>query len=177
MALVIENGTCVAGANSYVDIPTADTYHSDRGNAAWGAASDQQKTAALLAATAYIDGRYRMRWKGARVQPVFQPLEWPRLAVNMQSAVMGTAFTGHNYYSNYLSNKVPPEVVYATCEAALRALTAPLAADIQPQDRLVREKLGPIESEWKPNDFTVTYQVIDQLLARFLKGQGDAMRG
>lgn len=177
MALTVESGTGAAGGNSYAAIATADTYHSDRGNSAWAAATTAAKTAALLNATAYLDGKYRHRWKGGRVNPVTQPLEWPRLGVNVESAVGGTPLSRTNYYSNYLSDTVPQEVIAATCELALRALTAPLAADITPRDRVKRKKIDVIETEYDTRSFATTYQVVDQLVSRFLKNPSEAVRG
>lgn len=177
MALLREDGNITAGANSYTDAVTADSYHSDRGNSAWGLATDPQKAAALINATSYLDGKYRLRFKGNRVQPVLQPLEWPRIGVDIVTGVQGTAFMGHTYYSNFPSNQIPPEIIFATCELALRALTTTLASDIAPSDRVVREKVDVIETEYTARDFTTTYQVVDQLISRFLNSTSDAVRG
>ena len=165
MALIVESGIIVAGANAYASIASADSYHADRGNAWTGTTA--QKTAALLAATAYLDGKYRNRWKGARVQPLVQLLEWPRAGVQVEG------FAGFLYpYTT-----IPPEIVAATCELALRALTAPLAPDIAPGDRLVRKKIDVIEKEFAPSDFQTSYPVVDQLISRYLKSGNDAVRG
>ena len=177
MALLVETGAIIAGANAYADTSAADPYHLDRGNSAWGAAASEQKTAALINATAYLDGKYRLRFKGNRVQPVLQPLEWPRIGVDVVIGVQGSAFTGHAYYSNFPSNQIPPEIIMATCELALRALVGPLAADIAPTDRKVSEKVDVVETTYTAKDFTVTYQVVDQLVSRFLRNQNDLVRG
>jgi hypothetical protein len=177
MPLTIETGGITPGANAYADASLADPYHLDRGNAAWGSATNGQKSAALINATAYLDGKYRNRFKGVRVQPVVQPLEWPRTGVDIVDGHRGGAFSGYTYYSNYPSNIIPPEVIAATCELALRALGGPLAADIAPGDRIAKEKVDIIETTFAPGDFTTTYQVVDQLVSRFLRSRNDAVRG
>lgn len=42
MPIVVEDGTIVSGANSYVSVRDADAYHAARGNAAWSAGDAAQ---------------------------------------------------------------------------------------------------------------------------------------
>ena len=46
MALVVENGTGVTGADSYVDLTYLDAYHAAHGNAAWDEYLEEDKEAA-----------------------------------------------------------------------------------------------------------------------------------
>ncbi|KAG1535604.1 hypothetical protein G6F50_015265 [Rhizopus delemar] len=71
----------------YGTLEGADLYHQARGNAAWAAGTDDARTGALVRATDYIDGRYRVllasgRWAsmfpGVRTAGRGQPNEWPR---------------------------------------------------------------------------------------------------
>lgn len=173
MALTVETGAVVAGANSYASIETADAYHADRGGA-W-AGTTAQKTAALINATAYLDGKYRRRWKGYRVQPINQSLEWPRATVSIDGVYLGHG--NDSEFSYYPTDQVPPEIVAATCELALRALSGALAPDIAPGDRLIKKKIDVIEKEFAPGDFQTSYPAVEQIISRFLKGGNDAMRG
>lgn len=165
MPLIVETGYIVAGANSYASIADADAYHSDRLNTAWAAATTAQKTATLLKATAYLDGKYHRRWIGVRIYSQ-QPLDWPR-------AIATPEFEG--IFSGGVA--LPTEIVNATCELALRALSAPLAADVAPGDRLVRKKIDVIEKEFAPGDYQTSYPVVDQILNRLLLSGNDAVRG
>lgn len=133
-------------ADFYGTIEGADTYHSDRGNTAWTGA-DEVKTAALVRASAYIDGRYRWRLKSGRWQSMFrgvraagrdQALEWPRTGAT-------------DYEGNELpDDEVPDEVIQATYEAAVRELVSSgsLSPDYTAADQVTKEKVGPIEVQY-----------------------------
>lgn len=56
MALIVEDGTGLADAESYLSVADADTYHADRNNEAWQDYSTAEKEAALRKATQYITG-------------------------------------------------------------------------------------------------------------------------
>lgn len=164
MALIVETGAIVEGANSYAAIADADAYHAERLNTEWTAASTAQKTAALLNATVYLDGKYRNRWQGSRIT-VLQPLEWPRYGVTVGVGYLVAATT------------IPDAIKYATCELALRALSSPLAPDVAPSARVKRKKIDVIETEYVTGDFQTSYPVVDQLVSRYLRSGNDAVRG
>ncbi len=73
--LVVENGSGLLDANSYISIADADTYHDLRGNAAWTAASESDKVIALVRATSYVDARWK--FTGEPVQKT-QALSFPK---------------------------------------------------------------------------------------------------
>ena len=77
MALVKEDGTIVAGANSYADAADADAYLQDRGGVAWSEADTEAKDATLIRATDYIEGRFGLNFVGQPAGDV-QALSWPR---------------------------------------------------------------------------------------------------
>ncbi|RZZ90601.1 DnaT-like ssDNA-binding protein [Pseudoxanthomonas winnipegensis] len=158
----------------YGTLQGADAYHLARGNAAWAAGAEAARTAALVRATDYIDGRYRYQlpsgiWQsmftGVRTDGRAQPNEFPRTG-----AV--------DYDGNALpSDEVPVEVVNATYEAALRELTAPgsLSPDFVSSEQVTREKVGPIEVSYgsstaagaPPNRPVIP--AIDEILAPLLR--------
>lgn len=107
MALIVEDGTGLATAQSYISAADASTYHTAHGNTAW-TGTDAVKEAALVRATAWLDGRYLSRWPGVRYTST-QALEWPRAgAVDCDG--------------NELSAMVPAALKNALCEAALKEL-------------------------------------------------------
>ena len=108
MAFTTEDGTGVEGANSYITTAFADTYHSDRQNTIWAAASTADKEGALIRASEYIDKRFARKFKGYREKRL-QGLEWPRL-----DALDGDL---------YLFEGIPSQLQKATAEYALRALS------------------------------------------------------
>lgn len=154
MALIVEDGTVVTGAESYCTAAFATTYHDNRGNAAWAAlASDTIRERLLRKATDYMMQVYRGRWKGYRVEDG-QALDWPRSSVCVD---------GYSVDSDI----VPNEVQTACAELALKASSATLYAD-QSQG-VVREKIGPIETEYDKNSSqAIQYKAIDSMLRPYL---------
>ncbi len=75
MAFIVEDGTGLVTATSYLSEADADLYHADRENVAWAAAVTSAKEAALILATDFLDTRYR--FLGIRKTDV-QALAWPR---------------------------------------------------------------------------------------------------
>ena len=66
MTLIVENGTGILKANSYVGLAYAQTYLTDRGRnvAPWSTATRADKEVALIKATDYIDKRFNLRFLG-----------------------------------------------------------------------------------------------------------------
>jgi hypothetical protein len=162
--IVIEDGTGKATADAYASYAEYVAYWTARG----AVPAEVQATieAALLKATAYIDGAYRKRWQGCRTYPLTQALEFPRFGVVVDPS--GAYLAG---------NVIPTELKQATFEAAKRALSGDLAADMT-NAGVKREKVDVIETEYfSPTPSAVKYQVIDQLLGRFLKSGNDVLRG
>lgn len=77
MALIKEDGSIVANANSYANATDADAYQANRGRTAWAEATAEVKDAALVRATDYIEGRFALSFVGDRINDV-QTLSWPR---------------------------------------------------------------------------------------------------
>lgn len=162
MALVVEDGTVVAGANSYVDMSYADAYHSSRNNVAWleGASSpDTAREGALIRATQWLDATYKSRYPGLRLQGRTQPLQWPRSGA-------------YDVDGNEIAeDEIPQEIMAATCEAALRELSSPgsLAPDYNNSQRVVSEKVGDLAVTYSDStsaaDMTPVFSMIDGILS------------
>jgi len=136
MSVVVEDGTGLETANSYISLTDADTYHSDRGNATWAAATEAVRNAALINATQWLDGKYRGRWAGFRGS-ADQALDWPRYA----------AYDIDGYYLD--SDAVPARIPYAAAEAALAIVDGTdLSPALDRGGRVKREKVGPIDTEF-----------------------------
>jgi hypothetical protein len=80
MTLTIEDGTIVAGANSFVTLAEANAYFSARHDSAWEAAEDTAKERALVLASDYMTQAWRLKWRGSLVNAT-QSLTWPRSGV------------------------------------------------------------------------------------------------
>lgn len=157
MALITEDGTGVAGAESYITVAAADTYFTDRGDTVWTALAVPAKEAALRKGTDYMEGAFRSRWKGRRVLST-QALSWPRYSVVVDGILQP-------------SNIVPATVARACAELALRASAAPLAPDLGAQVK--QETVGPISVTYadgaRQSD---RFQAVDRMLAAYLRGGG-----
>lgn len=164
MAIVVEDGTGLATANSYASVTTADAYHSARGNTAWTETStspDQGKAAALIRATAYIDAAYRGRFQGYRNNGRTQALEWPRMGVI------------DTQYFSVSSTAIPIEVVNATCEAAIREIASAgsLTADLERGGEVRSLSAGSVSIEYGAGASASTvYPIIEGLLAGLIGG-------
>lgn len=102
MALIIEDGTIVADAQTYAEIADVDAYYAARpseGTAWLALTTDPEKDEAILLTTEWIESRYDSRWKGTRVSSA-QELDWPRIG----ATVNGFLFP---------SNAIPGELIVA----------------------------------------------------------------
>jgi hypothetical protein len=160
MALIVEDGTGLVSAESYISVADADIYHSNRGNTAWAALSTTAKEQALRKGTDYIEEVYRLRFLGYR-HTELQALSFPRDEVPRRD------FTYLNQYSFYPNDSVPTEVKDACAVLAYKSTSAELSPDIARVTK--REKVGALEVEYELGYQPFTkYRAIDNLLAPFL---------
>jgi hypothetical protein len=157
--LIVEDGSGVINADSYVSSAACDAYHTAFGNAAWALANDTQKDQALRSATQYLDSRYRF----AGVRKTYnQALMWPRSSVWVDGVYMLWPVNC---------------VIQACCELALRALSGKLTNDSSDQ-KTTSEKVGEIEVHYAPSDNSgqIRYAVVDDLLRRVATAGGSVLR-
>jgi hypothetical protein len=167
VSLIVEDGTGLANAESYISAANADTYHSNRANTAWAALSTPTKEALLRKATDYMLEVYRPRWSGNRATTT-QALDWPRFNVPMRD---GPSAAGGTWVAYYPLNSVPPAVVNACAELALRANSGDLTPDLS--QAIKSEKIGQIETVYQDySAATKTYRAIDNLLSPLLAAGG-----
>lgn len=167
MALIVEDGSIVAGAESYCSVAAADDYHSKRGNAAWAALDDTtEKEPALRKATDYMVQEYRQRWKGYR-KSATQALDWPRSAVYLEPVQYGGGVEPNPLLVS--DTIVPDEVVKACAELAIRASTTVLSADLEQAVR--SETVGPISTTYDDNSSQSTrYKAVVSMLSIYFTG-------
>jgi hypothetical protein len=185
MTLVVEDGTGIAGADSYASLAGAAAYWAARpqdANAArWTAATDPNREGALREATAYLDATWGALFPGSR-KTAAQGRLWPR--------VERTALDPDDYdtIADLLAAQaetdrplvgadglqlaaLPAPIVGATIELAARALVARLAPDVDAQGWVKRQKVGPIETEYgAPGPIDGAYGAVDRLLRPVLIG-------
>lgn len=159
MALIVEDGTGLAVADSLCSLEQATAYHAGLGNAAWAnLASDTEREVMLRRATAYMEAIYRTLWAGNRLI-VTQALSWPRTLVPVKD------YAG----AYYASDEVPVIVANACAELALRAISGDLAPDVGRLKK--RVKVGEIETEYADSATGYTrYRLVDKMLEPFMGG-------
>lgn len=131
MALVVEDGTSVPGAESYATVAEADAYWLRYGNpAAWSGASAPDRETAMRLATQWLENKYRSKWRGVRSEEL-QGLSWPRVFAQ-----------DHDGYV-IEEGTIPNQLKQAVYEMALRFVThgnAELEVDVAAAETGVRSK-------------------------------------
>ena len=157
--LVVEDGTQVASANSYISRVNAALYHAGLAATAWAALTAGAQEAALRKATVYMEEAYRLRWAGYRVSTT-QVLSWPRANVPIEDGP----------WWNFVSlTTVPQEVKDAQCVLALAASTADLAPDLTQQ--VLSKMVGPINITYdRTSPEHKRFRAVDMLLRIYLVG-------
>lgn len=156
MSLVVEDGSGLPNAESYVSTSDCAAYASARGLTFTADAAGEQ---ALRRATAWLDGTYRTRFPGQRKRFRQQALEWPRVG-----AADADGFP-------IAADEIPSEIVDATCEAAVRELASPgsMSPDLERGGAIKRLQAGSVEVEYMGGASTTTlFQSIDGLLASLI---------
>lgn len=162
MTIIVEDGTGLEDAESYISVADADAYHAKRLNTAWAGFDTATKEALLIKATEYMVGKYGPLWYGCRVNAT-QALDWPRYHVP-------------DMVGGYIdSDIVPVQVKNACAELALRANDADLAPDLE--RGVVREKVDVLEVEYDQSTPQGTrYQSVIDMLGRYFSVNGSSIK-
>lgn len=161
MTIVVENGTGLANAESYLSVADANAYHVRMKNAAWNG-EVLALEAALLKATQYIDANYDF---GGCVLTRGQALKFPRDSYTMSDWGLVSPYW-------------PVLRLQQACaELALRAHTGTLYTD-QPDAAVTRETVGPITVEYasSANGGQVRFSIVDDLLSPYTRSSRNSVR-
>lgn len=134
MALIVEDGSNVPGADCYADVAACSAWAVlYYGSALTGSNAD--KEAAIRRATAYLDG---LKWKGQRTYGRSQSIAWPRDGV---TDCEGNAIA---------SNTIPPELIFAQHVLARAEFQSPgiLSPSVSLGAVVKRERVDVIEQEF-----------------------------
>ena len=161
MTLIVEDGTGLSSAESYISVADATARRVAFGSAIWNDLSEAEMEQALRRATAYMGQAYRGRWKGARLTRD-QALDWPRYGVCVDGF-------------DVPSTEVPLDIANACADLAFRAAAGDLAPDLE--RAIIREKVGPLETEYSAySPQSPRYPAIDMELAPYLSGSSAMAR-
>lgn len=136
--MIVEDGTGLTDANSYVSVSGADAYFAERGETKWSTFTASKKDNLLILATDYIDTAYR--WRGKKATPE-QALQFPR-----ENCIDNDGFVREG---------VPLEVKKAVMECALL-----IGNDNEVYS--VEDENGAVISE-KIGDLAFTYETKDKM--------------
>jgi hypothetical protein len=159
VALVVENGTGLADANTYASVETLKAYAKARGESVPSSSYECEQL--LLKAMDYMTG---LDYVGDR-QNRLQPLDWPRVNVVVDNFPYGT-------------NELPRYLEQAQCALAIEAGKGlellPSRAHDAP-GRVVEDTVGPIttiyENQGRVNQVPAIAKA-EVLLRRILKRSG-----
>lgn len=157
MTLTVEDGSEVAGAESYITVADALTYHDNLGNNTWATITEEQQEQALRRATNYMLQAYGSKWQGVRMTAT-QSLDWPRSGVYAHGFAVAT-------------DAVPVAVQNACAELALKAAAGELLSD--KKRAKIRVKVDVIETEYdRFASHATKYEAVEAILAPYFKNVG-----
>ena len=146
--MVVEDGTGLSNADSFVSVAYADTYFTTRGVNAW--ASLTNKEALLIKATDYIEAVYSESWKGVTLNDT-QSLSFPRIIDD--------------------ATVYPDRLLKAVCELALKANDGDLLVDVE--QRTIEEKVDVITVKYAEySDQKTQYSMVYGLISPYLLSTG-----
>lgn len=133
MALIIEDGTIVADANSYVTVDEVRAYASERGISTLPT-EDTDVEPLVIKAMDQVES-FRAKYKGQK-RNTAQELQWPRYGVYIDGLSLS-------------SGVIPDELKNGVCQYAIDAVSN----DLRPNGagrEVIRKKVGPLETEYNP---------------------------
>lgn len=144
ITLVVEDGTGLETANTYISASDADLYNANLGRAEWSSLDTDVKAAALIKATQFIDASFQ--WIGSRMFRV-QALAWPRHA-GLDASGDSILLTDRD---NFEIEGIPAFVPKAVAEAAFLSLSNDLFQVADPNGKVIRDKTDVLETEYQPD--------------------------
>ena len=168
MSLVIEDGTSVDNAVSYVTVAEVEAYCTSRNLSAWiDEDDDEVKEQAIMRAMDYIES---LNFKGDKAD-FENTLEWPRIGWYPRGGNYGFLYTTSNYDA-----MIPTGLKYAVCRAAYEEINDPgcLQVTLEKSDFIKRQKIDVVETEYELNAPKAVYPAIEAHLKGLLRGN-DAM--
>jgi hypothetical protein len=133
--MIVEDGTGKSDANSYVSVDYADAYFAARNVVEWSLISTPTKQANLIQGTDYSEATYGQSFKGQKATAT-QALAWPRKYVVIDGF-------------DVASNHIPPILMNAVCELALKVQDGPLVED--QKQRVAKKKVDVLEVTYADN--------------------------
>lgn len=160
MTLIVEDGSIVANANTYVSLADARTRASALGVTI--SSVDATAEAQLIQATLYVDRYYREQYQGLKVESD-QSLQWPRSNVYIDG-----------YYID--NDEIPQELIDSEIYAAAELEAGnSLYTNSDGKNVKLEEVVGAVKVEYFNSGKTGTqlrFSIIENTIAPLLGGNG-----
>jgi hypothetical protein len=153
MALVIENGSLVANATSYVSVAEVRAYAAARASTipAADAPGDASIEAACIVAIDFLES-FRGEFQGSKVDAASQALQWPRIGAWLDGAEIP-------------ATTIPKILKDAQCQLAIEAVNG---LDLMPTGdgrEVIRKKIDVLETEYRPGSGGAAQPVLTRVRA------------
>lgn len=152
--IIVEDGTLVADANSYIDVAYARQYAEMRGVLL--PSDDDVLGAMLILATDFLES-FACEYAGRKVSPS-QSLQWPR----QEAYLFGDC-------EAWPSDTIPKNLKQAQAAAVIAVSQGlSLLPNIGPQDFVIEETVGPITTKYSDpvkSGVEMKFTGVDSLLA------------
>ena len=169
--LIVEDGTAVPSANTYVSMEYADSYCKNRGYSEWLEQDEYTRKSAIMKAMDYVDNLFP--WKGHRIYK-YQCLSFPRKDIadidgfdrtgeipeQLKKAVCEAAYYAYNQASLY--GKIDPTGPYKVTGDVEKTHKKADVVEIDTTTETKREMLTA--AEFTKVDWTSAYQSLDKML-------------
>lgn len=154
--LIVEDGTGLSTANSYVNFDYADSYFAVRDNSDWFNCNIGARKAALIRGAIYLDQFDYIGQKNTYAQA----LQWPRT---------GACVDGFDIPND----EIPKNLKYAQCEAALRSAASELMIDLD-SGSVIEETVDVISVKYSDysNGGQKKFPIIERLLSKLTRSMG-----
>jgi len=152
VVLVVEDGSCVTGANTYISLEEAIEYQTKRNRTDWLELDESAQIATIIKGTQYVDNIYN--WKGRR-KFAEQELNFPRVMLRDSD---GFEVVG-----------IPKRLKTAVMEAAYYGYLGELFTTHDENGAIKRKKVDVLEVEYFSSseseiDYISKYAALDAIL-------------
>lgn len=149
--IVVEDGSGVVGANSYISTAFVDAYAALRGNSTWATYTAAQKAAACIVASQYLDAT--QTWVG--VQGAYaQGMQWPRNEAFDTKRLLDVP-----------TNVVPPDLMNCAADLATKVASGTtLFEDLERGGMIKSESVSGLSTTYMDNaPPTTVYGIVTSL--------------
>lgn len=167
MALVVEDGTGVSDANTYVDVDYVDSYCELMNYTAWTGAEDTELETTKKESAIYRAMQFFETLSYAGVKTNYEnPLSWPRQYIYLDTGDL------------FPDDEIPEDLKRAVCEGAYLEYSSSGSLFVAGGDtkRVKRKKIDVLETEYFTSRESVPYPKLKKMIRGFLFSSSQVIR-